>query len=817
MYHLSQHRYWVILALCVLVIECTGPLSIEGQSLQTTAIGGRLAVPFIHQYSDQYINPFYTQNCGPASVAMIIEAYGKRPVTFTDDAKFIKDIRDKTTVPGNENTGFKDLIQVLSHEMYQLPTTIISGPAPLQQIKDSLAQRKPVIALVNSNHEIMSRAYGGHWLVVTGFSLDGNYVFINDPDLRRDSMPKWNKATPSGQVRWLTKDFEQALDTTGRIAISVGDGLPESAVLPPEVGAFGGFVKDTNGQPVANATVIIVADRVINVVTKTDTTGRFRFSNIPSGDVIVAAIRGSSGGTVNIQIESLLSMEIDPIIIRPSTNNQIILPESAKVTAKFISTGSPNDQTMCTGNFSQYLSGKNYIFSDYLQFAGLPVSLNIAPAQTEFVFSLTPQSFCSGATYLSTDTRRAVVLHPKPLTWIIAWEDYTDVDFNDLVVRLEGQAQPIPFLDVPFATKSTDTTAASIVSHVSYFFDHEYPTASLEPNLHTQYYVTYDGNDSQIDGSIAPITASYDGNNGTDFDLTPNTPLWAAAPGTIIFAGQENHLCPGREQATPHKVVKVRHENGYTTEYWGLKDIASSMVEGAPVLANESSVLGHSGTRPCTAHGRVTNGLHFVVRNPRGLAVDPFGWNPLPTSQWYGLNDSWQQYNAPLDTNAISYRLWVSDQDIFQLYTPSQPMTLMASDHQISVHIPSGAFNSPLRIELKETGSLAMTPFLQPLRGLHVFGFGVNDAIITQSQKPIQIEVALAESSSPSIAAGLMQADSSTPYVYAITQTAQGMQWQRLETTWDSTTQTARAMVSQLGTYIVAIERKAIFLPSITQ
>ena len=62
-----------------------------------------------------------------------------------------------------------------------------------------------------------------------------------------------------------------------------------------------------------------------------------------------------------------------------------------------------------------------------------------------------------------------------------------------------------------------------------------------------------------------------------------------------------------------------------------------------------------------------------------------------------------------------------------------------------------------------------------------------------------------------------MQADSSNPYVYAITQTAQGMQWQRLETTWDSTTQTARAMVSQLGTYIVAIERKAIFLPSITQ
>jgi hypothetical protein len=815
-------HYWVVVLLLGLAVGHVIVEPPQAPSLYAATSGVRLAVPFIHQYYADAL----AWDCGPSSLAMILEAYGKRPTAFTgEDAAFLIDIRRKAKRLGPDDpvyfrqlTDFDDLERVLADAVYAVPfTRLARDDSTLQKIKDAVGQRKPVIALLNSNHESMNRGYGGHWLVVIGFSADGQYVFVNDPDIRTTPNPNWNKATPGGQSRWPVALFEQALKNTGEVssAIVVGDGLPTSAVLPPQIGSLGGTVRDSLGKPVAGATVVVSSDRMASATAKTNFSGDYSFTGLPSGDAVVTAIKGHAGAAVKLRVgEGAQDARLD-LGIEESTLQQIVMPTDGMLRVNFVSTGSPGDQTACSGDFRQLSPTQRTIYPGYLYYAGLPTSLGLLPAQTAPVFTITPSGFCAGQTFSSTDSQRALILQPDPLTWILAWEDYTDTDFNDLVVRISLTPQAIPFLQLPFAPPGSDAANAAPSAQVEAFFDHEFPNGYDVPNAYSQYYVTPHGDDSQIDGTAAPIGASYDGNEGTDFRLKPQSDVRAAAAGTVVFAGRDTFSCaPLRNDKVAASVVKLRHTNGYVTEYWGLTSIAGTIDPQSGAIIDAGTVLGSSGGNPC-AIGPARVGLHFVVRNAAGIAVDPFGWDPHATSSWYGLEDPWQQYQATQGQDGRSWWLWLTTEETSHLINANETATITSSGQRVTIDVPRGAFSGPVRLEVSETNAFVQTPFLTPLNGFRLAGFTTNEEAALSTQRPLQITIK-ASTSVTSVGIAAVSANAA-PTLYRLDLTANGTVWTPIDTTWDSSTQQAQATIIELGTFVLALDRQTTFLPVVTR
>jgi uncharacterized protein YvpB len=295
-------RCWIVLMLISLTTMASGtplPGANAAHHLATTP-DLRLKIPFIHQY----FNDPTSADCGPASLAMVLDAYGKRPAAMQgNDKAFLKAIRDATGKPDvHAYTGFDDLTQVLKDPTFQITYTVIpkgtdiqTRELNLQLIKDAVAQRKPVVMFINSN--TLKRGYGGHWVVVTGFSGDGQYVFVNDPDLRTVKRSEWDPRAPGGQARWPYDLFKEAANAAGdkNYAIVIGDGLPDTAVVPAQLGEIGGIVRDSAGQGVANATVILTYGQGEGDVVKTDFTGQYVFHNIPAdtGSSATSVIKGA--------------------------------------------------------------------------------------------------------------------------------------------------------------------------------------------------------------------------------------------------------------------------------------------------------------------------------------------------------------------------------------------------------------------------------------------------------------------------------------------------------------------------------------------
>lgn len=178
-------------------------------SMQAAAAGAAvnanpaLSVPYIDQYQNKNTRK---NDCGPASVAMVVQYHGKRPPNLTNDAQFIVDIRSKMGKTGNVSTGSNDRRKAL--QAYGIASTILTSAStnPLQDIKNALAQGKPVIARVNGRD--LGRGYDGHAIVVTGFSSDGKWVYVNDPDNQSKYM---KTSTPGGRAQWPVALFEKAM------------------------------------------------------------------------------------------------------------------------------------------------------------------------------------------------------------------------------------------------------------------------------------------------------------------------------------------------------------------------------------------------------------------------------------------------------------------------------------------------------------------------------------------------------------------------------------------------------------------------------
>ncbi|MBN2534582.1 MAG: C39 family peptidase [Spirochaetales bacterium] len=151
----------------------------------------KLDVPFISQLEPNPTNGGYDgrANCGPASLAMCIDAYGKRPSGYENDHDFVHRVRYQMTgvadnPANNPYTTIPQMQDALSGYYQELlPSTFHTS---LSEVKNKvMVEGKPVIAFVYAPG-LLPRQYPvdwatNHFIVVTGYSSDGQWVYVNDP------------------------------------------------------------------------------------------------------------------------------------------------------------------------------------------------------------------------------------------------------------------------------------------------------------------------------------------------------------------------------------------------------------------------------------------------------------------------------------------------------------------------------------------------------------------------------------------------------------------------------------------------------------
>lgn len=115
---------------------------------------------------------------------------------------------------------------------------------------------------------------------------------------------------------------------------------------------------------------------------------------------------------------------------------------------------------------------------------------------------------------------------------------------------------------------------------------------------------------------LHPIWKVYRPHYGVDYAARIGTPVQATADGTVIFAGRNG--ASGR-------MVRIRHQNRFETQYLHLRAIASGIQKGVKVReGQEIGTVGSSGE---------STGPHLDYRIKRdGKYINPLAFNPEPVS-----------------------------------------------------------------------------------------------------------------------------------------------------------------------------------------
>lgn len=128
----------------------------------------------------------------------------------------------------------------------------------------------------------------------------------------------------------------------------------------------------------------------------------------------------------------------------------------------------------------------------------------------------------------------------------------------------------------------------------------------------------------------AGAALNYEAHPGYDYQATYNTPVKAAAAGTVVSFGGQKCIPKGLSAGcAAWGAVGISHTNGYVTQYLHLSSI--SVNSGDPV--SKGQVIGYSGN---TAPVSLGAHLHFeVLKQVAGSSgtlvsdykvVDPYGW-----------------------------------------------------------------------------------------------------------------------------------------------------------------------------------------------
>jgi hypothetical protein len=163
---------------------------------------------YIHQYLG---NPSDVHDCGPTSVAMVLDAYGLRPAGLSD-ARFVASIRRTMGLPNNIGTVFADLERAFGAYGLRysvVPSGLAGEPsAEIQMMSDAINAGNLVIPLVHGAVLGRGDGYGDHWPVLAGFlGASGETVHLLDPD---DQAPRSSDWVRGGDITIPTSLLAQA-------------------------------------------------------------------------------------------------------------------------------------------------------------------------------------------------------------------------------------------------------------------------------------------------------------------------------------------------------------------------------------------------------------------------------------------------------------------------------------------------------------------------------------------------------------------------------------------------------------------------------
>lgn len=202
---------------------------------------------------------------------------------------------------------------------------------------------------------------------------------------------------------------------------------------------------------------------------------------------------------------------------------------------------------------------------------------------------------------------------------------------------------PAPFLTRPY----WDWHAVNSV------FDHCMPTG----------YYSVDGKICEVDGTVALASYGtdpyfsrgyattpggstylyYDGHNGWDLNLSMDTPVLAAADGTVTFSGWDDPTC---HTCSWGQTVLINHGNGFITRYAHLDvlQVSTGQYVARGQQIGLSGTTGNS-TGPHLHFGLYRTDLTYTcscASNGDMVAIDPWGWQATTTDPWpYDEGDLW--------------------------------------------------------------------------------------------------------------------------------------------------------------------------------
>lgn len=172
----------IIAAFAVMLMGCGAP--------QSMAMG-RLTLPpeafFITQYTHPRFHPetvsLYNANCGPTSLAMALEAFGKAPVSEAEKREeLILAVREAMTGARDSASWTYPAQFPKAARQFGLDAQIVQGGAAGVLAQLAIPGRMVIINVNPSPAYAAKLTYtldGGHFALVTGF--DGDKVFLNDP------------------------------------------------------------------------------------------------------------------------------------------------------------------------------------------------------------------------------------------------------------------------------------------------------------------------------------------------------------------------------------------------------------------------------------------------------------------------------------------------------------------------------------------------------------------------------------------------------------------------------------------------------------
>ncbi|MEI7437198.1 MAG: M23 family metallopeptidase [bacterium] len=144
--------------------------------------------------------------------------------------------------------------------------------------------------------------------------------------------------------------------------------------------------------------------------------------------------------------------------------------------------------------------------------------------------------------------------------------------------------------------------------------------------------------------NYAGAALAYDGHPGYDFSTPIGTPVYAAAAGRVVWAGEKD-LGDGAGL-----YVRILHEGGFITQYLHLSAPETGINVGLQVTKGQ--LIGKSGN---TGTGTGPH-LHFEVKKncgtngEGGISIDPYGWTGEPGKDPYKLDgdgDSYWMWETP--------------------------------------------------------------------------------------------------------------------------------------------------------------------------